>query len=706
MGFSVDTLQKERAKDISMTKIEHQLGGQTLSVETGKIAKQANGAVWLQYGETVVLVTACRTSTPEDRGFLPLIVDYREKSYAGGRIPGNIFKREGRPTEKETLSARLIDHPIRPLFPKKFPYEVQVYVSILSYDGENDADVLGLLGASAALSISDIPFAGPMGAVRVGRLDGEFVVNPTHADLEGCDLEIIVCGTADSIISVEGGAHEISEQELVDALAFGHQHIVELVGVQQELIAAVGKEKIQIEAEEVDTELLGAVSELAADRIKEANRIPTKEERQELIDGIRDEVLENLNERFPDSEKEIKAELESLLKADMRSMILKEKRRIDGRALDEVREVSCESGILPRTHGSSLFTRGQTQALCVATLGTKLDERMADDLQGKRFKSYYLDYNFPAYSVGEVRFERGPGRRDIGHGHLAERALEPVIPSDESFPYTIRLVSDITESSSSSSMATVCGCSLALMDAGIPIKTAVCGTGVGLVKEGDEYELLTDIRDAEDFLGDMDLKIAGTIDGITAVQMDIKIQGLELEIFKQALDRAKEGREKVLAIMNECLGESRDELSRWAPRIEFIKIDQSKIGAVIGPGGKMIREIEKTGATVNVDEDGTITIASVEAGPADEARRMIEGITADAEIGKEYDGLVKRVMPFGAFVEILPGKEGLLHISELAHRRVEKVEDVVEEGDKIAVKVLEIDTGGKMRLSHKALLKK
>lgn len=689
-----------------MTKLEHQLGGQTLSMETGKIAKQANGAVWLQYGETVVMVTACRTNTPEDRGFLPLIVDYREKTYAGGRIPGNIFKREGRPTEKETLSARLIDHPIRPMFPKKFHYEVQVYVSIFSYDGENDADVLGLLGASAALSISDIPFAGPMGAVRVGRMNGEFVANPTHSQQEECDIEIIVCGTSDSIVSVEGGAHEVSEQDLVDALAFGHEHIKDLVIMQEKLVAEVGKEKIKIEPDEVDTELVAAVGELVSDRIKEANRIPAKEERQGLIDEIRADVLEGLTERFPEGAKQIKAEIEALLKADMRGMILNEKRRIDGRALDEVREVTCESSILPRTHGSALFTRGQTQALCVATLGTKLDERMADDLKGKRFKSYYLDYNFPAYSVGEVRFERGPGRRDIGHGHLAERAIEPVIPSDESFPYTIRLVADITESSSSSSMATVCGCSLALMDAGIPIKTAVCGTGVGLVMEGDEYELLTDIRDAEDFLGDMDLKVAGTVDGITAIQMDIKVQGLKLEILKEALDRAKEGRDKVLGIMNECLSESRDDLSRWAPRIEFIKINQSKIGAVIGPGGKTIREIEKTGATINVAEDGTITIASVEAGPAQEARRMIEGITADAEIGREYDGTVKRIMPFGAFVEILPGKEGLLHISELAHNRVEKVEDVIAEGEKIAVKVLEIDTGGKMRLSHKALLKK
>ncbi|MFA6108909.1 MAG: polyribonucleotide nucleotidyltransferase [Candidatus Latescibacterota bacterium] len=687
-------------------KAEIELGGRLFSMETGRIAKQAGGAVWVQYGETVVLVTACRTRTPKDNDFLPLIVDYREKTYAAGRIPGNIFKREGRPLEKETLSARLTDHQIRPMFPKRFPYEIQVYVSVLSSDGENDADLLGMVGASASLCLSDIPFAGPMGAVRVGRVNGELVVNPTRSQLDESDMDIIVSGTADSIASVEGGAHEISEADLLEALRFGHHYIKQLVALQLEFMEKAGKPKIEIEVAEVDPALPAAVAELAAARVAEANRTPIKEDREGLLELLREEVLEALAERFPGSEKKVGDVLDDLVKKDMRAMVLREKRRIDGRALDEVRPITCEKGVLPRTHGSALFTRGQTQALAVTTLGTKMDERMVDDLRGKSFKSYFLDYNFPPYSVGEVRFERGPGRRDVGHGHLAERALEPVIPSVDSFPYTVRLVSDITESNSSSSMATVCGCSLALMDAGVPVKTAVSGAGVGLVKEGESWELLTDIQGAEDFLGDMDLKVAGTSEGITAIQMDIKIHGISFEILQRALERAREGRLHILQVMNQCIAQPREHLSPHAPRILFIKIDPSKIGAVIGPGGKMIREIEKGGATVNVEDDGTITIASVESGPAEEARRMIEAITSDAEIGRQYEGTVKRIMPFGAFVEILPGKEGLLHISEIAQRRVEKVEDVLEEGQKVTVKVLEIDAGGKIRLSHKATLKK
>ena len=687
-------------------KQEMELGGRTFSIETGKVAKQANGAVWVQYGETVVQVTACRTNVPEKRGFLPLIVDYREKAYAGGRIPGNIFKREARPTEKETLSARLTDHQIRPMFPKTFPYEVQVYITVLSVDGANDADVLGMVGASASLSISDIPFAGPMGAVRVGRAEGEMIINPTHEQLNRSDLDLILSGTKGSIASVEGGAHEVSEVDLLEALKFGHQYIKKLVTLQNKLVEVAGKEKLKLGPKEVDPQLAKTVEDLSAARIVAANRTAVKEERSSLIDGLKTEVQDTLGERFPEMGEEIDDTLENLIKIDMRRMILDEKRRIDGRSLKEVRPVTCEKGILLRTHGSALFTRGQTQALCVATLGTKPDERMADDLRGKTFKTYFLDYNFPPYSVGEVRFERGPGRRDYGHGHLAERALEPVIPPVESFPYTIRLVSDITESNSSSSMATVCGCSLALMDAGIPVRKHVSGAGVGLVMEGDEWELLTDIQGAEDFLGDMDLKVAGTKDGITAIQMDIKIQGIRFDILEEALKRAFEGRMHILKIMNECISTPRAELSPHAPRIEFMKIDPSKIGVVIGPGGKMIREIETTGASVNVDDDGTITIASVEAEPAQEARQMIEALTSDAEIGKIYNGTVRSIKPFGAFVEILPGKDGLLHISELAHRRVGRVEDVVKEGQNIEVKVLDIDTGGKIRLSHKALLKK
>ncbi len=686
-------------------KAEIDLGERTFSIETGKVAKQANGSVWIQYGDTVVLVTACRTNNPEEKSFLPLTVDYREKFYAMGRIPGNIFKREGRMGEQETLNARLIDHQIRPMFPKPFPYEVQVYVSILSSDGENDPGVMGMIGASAALTISDIPFHGPMGAVRVGRVDGELLINPTHSQMEESDLDLIVSGTDEFIASVEGGAHEISESDLLEVLKFGHKHIQDLVRFQNEFAAVVGKDKIDIEAPDIDPAIPAAVAELAQERITEANRTEEKEDRDNLVNTLGLDVQESLAERFPESENLIANALDELVRSDMRRMIIEEKRRIDGRALNEVRPLSSERGILPRTHGSALFTRGQTQALSVATLGTKLDERMVDDLRGKSFKSYFLDYNFPAFSVGEVRFERGPSRRDIGHGHLAELALEPVIPSIDSFPYTIRLVSDILESNSSSSMATVCGSSLALMDAGVPVRTAVCGAGVGLVKEGDDWELLTDIQGAEDFLGDMDLKVAGTEDGITAIQMDIKIKGISFEIMEQALERAFEARMQILDNMNQCIASHSTELSTYAPRILSIKIDPEKIGVVIGPGGKQIREIEKTGATLNVEDDGTITIASVDSQAANAAKAMVESLTADAEIGKQYRGKVKRIMPFGAFVEILPGKEGLLHISELAERRVQNVEEIVGEGEEIDVKVLDIDTGGKIRLSHKATLK-
>ena len=686
---------------------EFELGGRTLSMETGRIAKQAHGAVWIQYGETIVLVTATRSSTPEGRGdFLPLTVEYREKTYAAGKIPGNIFKREGRPTEKEVLSARLTDHQIRPMFPKRLPYEIQVYISILSVDGENEADVLGMLGASASLCLSDIPFSGPLGAVRVGRVDGEWLVNPTNSQLEESDIDLIVSGTADSIASVEGGAHEIDEADLLEALKFGHEHIRQLVAFQEELGALAGTPKMDWEAPTFPAGLEDAVRQQAAQAVAQANRTEGKEGRDEALHRLRAEVVESLAASYPDQEGALGEALEGLVKDDMRQMILKEQRRIDGRSLTEVRAVDCVNAMLPRSHGSALFTRGQTQALCTATLGTRPDERMVDDLSGKHFKSYYLDYNFPSYSVGEVRRETGPKRRDIGHGHLAERALEPIIPSDEVFPYTIRLVSDITESNSSSSMATVCGCSLALMDAGVPVRTGVAGAGVGLVKEGDDWALLTDIQGAEDFLGDMDLKVAGTEDGITAIQMDIKIKGISFEILEQALERAFDGRLHILQIMNQCLDRPRPQLSEHAPRIETIKIDPSKIGAVIGPGGKMIRQIEESGAKVDVSDDGTIALSSTSAAEVAQARAMVEALTSDAEIGREYQGTVKTIKPFGAFVEILPGKDGLLHISELAHRHIDRVEDVVKEGDPITVKVLDIDTGGKIRLSHKATLEK
>ncbi len=685
-------------------KVELEWGGRTLTLETGKIAARANGAVWVRYADTIVLVTACRSRRAEDRGFLPLTVEYREKGYAAGHIPGNFFKREGRMGEKETLSARMIDHMIRPLFPKKFPHEIQVFVTVLSADGENEADIIGMVGASAALCLSDMPFSGPIAAIRVGRVDGDLIVNPTLSQLGESDMDLIISGDRDSIGSVEGAAEEISEAALLEALEFAHEHIQEILDLQEDLAERGGRGKMEYTSPVVDPELVKAVEEAAGSRISEANRSGDRDRRGALIEQMEAAVSSELEERFPDSEKAIGELLYDMTRSDMRRMVLSDKRRIDGRQLDEVREVTCEVGILPRAHGSALFTRGQTQALCASTLGNKFDERMIEDLRGKAFKSYYLDYNFPSYSTDEVSFPRGPGRREIGHGHLAERALEPVIPAVDSFPYTVRLVSDIQSSNGSTSMATVCGSSLALMDAGIPIKSAVTASGVGLISEGDEYAILTDILGDEDFLGDMDLKVAGTEEGITAVQMENKIAGIRLEILEEALERARVGRMHILGIMNACIETHRAELSPHAPRIEFLKIDPQKIGAVIGPGGRTIREIEKTGASVSVEDDGTITVSAVEAEAADRARAMIEAVTAEAEIGAEYEGTVKRIMPFGAFVEILPGKEGLLHISELDHHRVDTVEDVVAEGDQVAVKVLDIDNAGKIRLSRKAML--
>lgn len=687
-------------------KVEMDWGGRTLSLETGKIAGRSNGAVWARYADTIVLVTACRSHRAGDRDFLPLTVEYREKAYAAGRIPGNFFKREGRMGEKETLSARMIDHMIRPLFPKKFRYEVQVFVTVLSSDGQNDADIVGMVGASASLLISDIPFDGPIAALRVGRVDGDLIVNPTNEQIGESDMDLIISGDRSSIGTVEGGAEEISEAALLEALEFAHENMQLVLDLQEELAKKVGREKMEYVAPEIDAALAKAVDAASADRIAAANRSGDRDKRSEMIDKLEAEVADELAEKFPDSGKAIGELLYDLTKADMRKMVLTDKKRIDGRAIDEVRAISCEVDILPRAHGSSLFNRGQTQALCTATLGNKFDEKMIDDLRGKAFKSYYLDYNFPSYSTNEVSFPRGPGRREIGHGHLAEKALEPVIPAVDSFPYTLRLVADIQSSNGSTSMATVCGCSMAMMAAGVPMKAAVTASGVGLISEGDDYVILTDILGDEDFLGDMDLKVAGTEEGITAVQMENKIAGISLEILEEALGRARAGRMHILKGMNAAIDKPRGELSQFAPRIEYIKIDPSKIGAVIGPGGRMIREIEKTGASVAVNDDGTITVSAIEATAAAEARAMIEAITAEAVIDKEYEGTVKRIMPFGAFVEILPGKEGLLHISELDHHRVETVEDVVNEGDKVTVKVLDIDNAGKIRLSRKALLPK
>ncbi|MBI4364149.1 MAG: polyribonucleotide nucleotidyltransferase [Candidatus Latescibacteria bacterium] len=681
------------------------LGGRPFTIEVGKVAKQASGSAWVRYGDTVALVAAVASKYPIEKDFFPLSVDYREKTYAAGRIPGGFFKREGRPTEKEILSSRLIDRPLRPLFPDGFRNEIQISASVLSSDQANDSDILGVVGASAALMVSDIPFPEPVSAVRVGLLDGKLVLNPTFQELDESSLDMVVAGTDSSIVMVEGGAREVPEGTVVEALQFAHKHIIELNRLQHELRRRVGKPKREFTVPQKDPDLEAAVDREFGDRVRQANEIQTKEERQALLDHVKEEALAKFEATHPDMGKQIAELLERIESRDLRRRILKDHRRADGRGPDDIRAITCEVGVLPRTHGSALFTRGQTQSLVVTTLGTKVDEQRVEELEGQTWKSYMLHYNFPPFSVGEVRPMRGPGRREIGHGALAERAIEPLIPTDVDFPYTIRVVSDILESNGSSSMATVCGGSLALMDAGVPIKTHVAGIAMGLIKDGNDVAILTDILGVEDHLGDMDFKVTGTREGITAFQMDIKIEGLSMDIMSRALEKARVARMHVLDKMEGAIAKPRAELSPYAPRIYIMMIDPDKIREVIGPGGKMIKKISaETGTQIDIEDSGEIRIAAFSGADGDRAREIIRSITEDPEIGRIYSGIVRRVVPFGAFVEISPGKDGLVHISELETKRVERVEDVINEGDTVLVKVIGIDREGKIKLSRKQAL--
>ena len=685
---------------------ELDLDGKKLTIQIGRVARQADGAALVRLADTMILATAVGTEEAiEGQDFFPLTVDYREKAYAAGRIPGGFFKREGRPTEREILSARLIDRSLRPLFPEGYLNEVQVMAMVLSSDQENDADILGILGSSVALGISEIPFYEPIAAVRIGRIDGNFVINPTFSQIEESDINLVVSGTEENIVMVEGGCQEISEEDLISALDYGQKWIKKLVGLQREIIREFGKEKPKVEPVPVDPVLLEEVSKLAIEKIKQANRTLDKVARQKILDEMQESVLQELAEKFPESETKIASILIDLEQKDIREMILKEGLRIDGRKANEIRPVTCEISVLPRAHGSALFTRGQTQALAVATLGSKMDEQKIEDLEGESTKSYMLHYNFPPFSVGEVRPVRGPGRREIGHGALAERAIQPVIPKEEVFPYTVRIVSDILESNGSSSMATVCGGTLSLMDAGVPIKAPVAGIAMGLIKEEGKTVVLTDILGAEDHYGDMDFKVTGTRKGITAFQMDIKISGLTLSIMQEALHQAREARVYILDIMEKTIAQPRPELSVYAPRIITFKVKQNKIGEIIGPGGKMIRSIiEQTGAEINIEDDGSVFISSKDSKAGELAQELIMKLTEEPEVGKSYLGKVRRVTAFGAFVEILPGQDGLVHISELDFKRVNRVEDVLNVGDEVTVKIIGIDNEGKIKLSRKACL--
>lgn len=680
--------------------------GKTVTLETGWMAKQAHGAVVVRCGDTMVLVTAVAAkSAREGQDFFPLTVNYQEKAYAGGKIPGGFFKREGRPSENETLSSRLIDRPIRPLFPEHFFNETQIMATVISADRDHDPAMLSIVGASAALEVSDIPFQGPIAGVKVGRVDGKFICNPSAEELEKSDIEIVVAGSRDAVIMVEGGAAIVSEQEMLDAVYFGHAALQPLLDAQKELRALAGVAKREVVAPSVDETLKSKVSDLAKEKIKEAVKIKTKVERHERLALIAEEVQAALLADFEDRAAEIAGFLDDLEYQLVREHIVKDGERIDGRDTRTIRKITPEVGILPRAHGSSLFTRGETQALVAATLGTSIDEQRIDSLYGESKKRFMLHYNFPPYSVGETSMRLAPGRREIGHGMLAERALERVLPGFDEFPYTVRIVSEILESNGSSSMATVCGGSLSLMDAGVPVKAPVAGIAMGLIKEGENFTILSDILGDEDHLGDMDFKVAGTAEGVTALQMDIKITGVTKDIMQRALEQAREGRLHILGKMADALVQPRTEMSPYAPRITTIYVKTDKIRDVIGSGGKNIRGItEATGVTIDIEDTGKINIASHDMAACELAIKMIRDLTAEAEEGKLYMGTVKKVMDFGAFVEIFPGTDGLVHISELDTERVKNVSDVLREGDKVLVKCIGIDKQGKIKLSRKEAL--
>jgi len=691
-----------------MEKVEIDIDGKIISIEAGDLARQAGGTVVIRQGDTMVLVAATMAGKPrEGIDFFPLTVDYREKTYAAGKIPGSFFRREARPGELETLICRLIDRPIRPLFPKEFKNETQVVAMVVSHDGENPPDVNAITGASAALMISDIPFENPVAGARISRVDGKLIFNPNYEETANSDLNLIMAGTADGIVMVESGANEVSEDDMMEALDFGHERIKKVIGIQIKLRELLGKEKLVVEPAPVNEELKASINSKAATKLDAACQIAGKHERGDAVKQIQNDLCAELN---PDEDDKIKGEIKDIFhdleKTVVRNLVLDKQYRVDGRGLADVRPISIMTGYLPRVHGSAVFTRGETQALVATTLGTSSDEQRMDSLEFKGSKSFMLHYNFPAFCTGEVKFISGPGRREIGHGMLAERSLIPVLPSKDDFPYTIRIVSEILESNGSSSMASVCGGALSMMDAGIPIKAPVAGIAMGLIKDGDRVAILSDILGSEDHLGDMDFKVAGTANGITALQMDIKITGLDRDLMKTALQQAKEGRLHILGEMNKALSTHRGEINKHAPRIVTLTVPKDKIRDVIGPGGKVIREIiDKTGVSIDINDDGLVSIASADSEAAAKAVEFVENLTQEVEVGRIYLGKVKKIVDFGAFVEIFPGTDGLVHISQICDRRIKNVSDEIQEGDEIKVKVIDVDQQGKVKLSRKEALK-